>query len=176
MQRTGGKDHLPIFSAVCEVSSIKCTAVASNKKDAKQFAARAVLDAIQNENDSANQPKTLFRLHRKHRANTQSKSADDTLRNRHNYFMCLPEEDRNRAREILLDASEKYGITNKKKIDIVCAALKLQYNIQNMNQSRSNYKVFSLEVDFDCVHMGKIPDLYDRVVDYFKTMLNARAD
>lgn len=97
-----------------------------------------------------------------------------TLRNRHNFFIRLPEEDRNHARKILLDKSKIYGETCKHKVDLTCDALKLQYKIKNVGKNRSNYKIFSLEGDNDCVLMGKVPDLYDRIVDYFKTMLNIR--
>lgn len=54
VRRTGGEEHRPIFTARCEASFIKRKATASSKKDAKQLAARAVLDVIQSEGD--NQP------------------------------------------------------------------------------------------------------------------------
>lgn len=172
-ERKGGADHCPIFTAVCELSSIKRTGSASTKQNAKQIAARAVLEVIKNQNQlplapvESDSPKKLFRIYRENRKTPQVKSTK-TLLNRHNFFMQLPEGDRIRARGILLDDS----ITNENKIDFACTALKLQGEFQNANRKQSDFKIFSLKDGYDCVLMGKVPDLYDRIVDYFKTMLN----
>lgn len=167
-----------MFTAVCEVPSVKRQATASTKKDAKQCAARAVLEAIQNENQPqstaavSSPPTKLFRTYRTLRPNTQATSLTDKLRNRHNFLLTLPVEDRMRARDILLDKSGIYGNSNKDKIAFTCAALKLDYEIRSPNKNRQNFKVFTLKIDKDCVLMGNANDLYDRIIDYFKTMLN----
>ena len=114
-------------------------------------------------------PKKLFRSYRNLRQDTKIQSSPVKLRNRHNFFLRLPEEDRIRAQEIVLDQSGIYGTTNKDKVDFICAALKFQYKICN---AHGNYKMFVLNNDCDCVLMGKDPDLYVRIIDYFKTMLN----
>lgn len=113
-------------------------------------------------------PKNVFsKYHELRTAKTQPTPL--TLDDRHNFFLRLPEENRMRAGEILLDRN---GTTNRDKVDLTCKALKLQYQFRNAGKSQSNYKIFSLTGGYDCVLMGKIPDLYDRIVDYFKTMLN----
>lgn len=178
VKRTGGAEHCPIFTAVCRVSSIERTGSGSTIKNAKQIAARAVLDVVQNDfkNESQPQPvpvpdspKKLFRLYREHRK-PDIKKIPKTLRNRHHFFLRLPEEDRICAQKILLDESGIY--TNATKVDELCAALKLQYEIRNAQKNRSKYKIFVLVGDFDCVLIGNESDLYDRIIDYFKTMLN----
>lgn len=98
-----------------------------------------------------------------------------TLSNRHNFFLRLPEDDRIRAQEILLDENGVHG-TNKDKVHLTCSALKLQYDIQIANKKQPNFKIFALKKDYDCVLAGKEPELYDTIVDYFKTMCNIQSD
>lgn len=92
------------------------------------------------------------------------------LRDRHNHFMRLPEEDRKPAIEILLDNSEIYG-TNKDRVDLVCKALKTPYEVQSV-PNHPNLKVFILSGEYDCVIGGQEPQFYDKIVEYFKTMMN----
>lgn len=177
VERTDGEDHCPIFTAVCQLASIKRTSESVTRKNAKQIAARAVLEIVQNENQLqlapavSDPPKKLFRSYHELRKTPQVKSMAKTLHNRHNFFLQLPEEDRVRAQEILIDD----GITNKDKVALACNALKLQYEIQSANRKQPNFKIFSLKEGYDCVLMGKVPDLYDRIIDYFKTMLNLQS-
>lgn len=129
---------------------------------------------LQNEIQPPSAPKNLFSKY--HELRTSKMQATPlTLGNRHNFFLRLPEEYQIRAREILLDQNGIFGTTNKDKVHLTCRALKLQYNFRSMGKSPSNYQIFSLDGDYDCVLMGKIPELYDRIVDYFKTMLNIQA-
>lgn len=86
--------------------------------------------------------------------------------------MRLPENDRSRAREILLDESGVHG-TNENKVRLTCSALQLEYEIKNANaKQQTDHKIFVLNNDYDCVLIGTVPDLYDTIVDYFKTMLD----
>lgn len=174
VNRTGGEQHSPIFTAVCQVSSIKRSASSSTKKNAKQIAARAVLDIIQKNSQLqlkpvvSDSPNKIFRLYHELRKTPQIKSKPKTLSNRHNFFMLLPENDRIRAQEILLDENG----TNKDKVHLKCNALKLEYEIRNANKKHPNFKIFTLKKGYDCVLVGPDPELYDTIIDYFKTMLN----
>lgn len=159
VQRTGGEEHCPIFTAVCQLSSIKCSGSSSTKKIAKQIAARAVLDVVQNDMKNGNRsqltviesdpPKKLFRIFRELRKTTAIESTPLNLLDRHNFFLQLPEEDCNHARKVLLDETGIYGKTSKVKVDFACAALKIRYEIKDVGRSRSNYKNFSLQGDYD---------------------------
>lgn len=149
-------------------------------KDIKQIVSHAAPSIVQNESQPpaaplvSDPPENLFNTYHKLRTPT-IQSTPLTLHNRHNFFLRLPEENQIRAREILLDQSGIFGTTNKDKVNLTCKALELRYKFQNSGKRQSNYKIFSLQGDYDCVLMGKIPDLYDRIVDYFKTMLNIQS-
>lgn len=181
VSRTGGEQHCPIFTATCQVSSIKLFASSSTVKNAKQSAARAVLDIIENQNQLqlepavSDSPKKIFRLYHEIKKAPRVESAPKTLSNRHNFFLQLPENCRMRAHEILLDESNVYG-TNENRVHRTCSALQLEYEIINANRKkRTNYKIFALKKGYDCVLMGEVPELYDTIIDYFKTMLNIQS-
>lgn len=170
-----GQPHSPIFTYVCELASIKRTATFSTKKGAKQRATRAVIDVIQNfeQNDEHQQiaavdaePLTYIELRDSH-----TELWTPRVRDRHNYFLQLPKEDRNEARQILMDESSSFG-TSKNKVELTCAALKLKYDIEDIPNHQHGLKIFYLNGNHNCVIAAKDDDLYDRVIDHFKTMLN----
>lgn len=182
VRRAYGEPHRPTFTVICQLSSIKRTGTYSTKKGAKQIAARAVLDIIQNfsQNEEKQQiatvvqsepPEKLFKTYRQLK-DSGIKPTSANLRDRHLFFLRLPVDDRNEAYKILLDGSNIYG-TNKDKVDLTCRALQLKYNIISVPNDTKGRKVFELiKCNHDCVLTGKEPDLYDDVISHFKTMLN----
>lgn len=178
--RTGGEEHRPIFTARCETSFIKRKATASSKKDAKQLAARAVLDVIQSESENQlavavlDRSEGLFGLNGEIRSSTP---CEWTNGDPDTFYVRLNKDDRTNARTILMDTSGVDGIMNKTKMDAVCSMLKLEYKIADVVSTGSPYyKAFTLENGYDCVMIAKIHDLYDRVVEHFKIMLNVPID
>lgn len=94
------------------------------------------------------------------------------VRNRHNYFLRLPLEWRNAAKEILLDKSDNYG-TSRDKVRLTCEALHLEYQIDEIPNHPLKYRIFHLiETEHDCVIADTEPELYDRVLEHFRIMLN----
>lgn len=180
MQQACGEPHRPVFTVLCQLSSIKRTGVFSTKKGAKQIAARLVLEIIQRFNQNQDQmqiatiesepPEKLFLTYRELRK-SEIKPIKVSIRNRHNFFLRLPKEDRDEIQKILIDQSGIYG-TNKDKVNLACAAMKVKYSVQNIPDPRG-YEIFSFYCsNHDCVIIDKEPDLYDRVIDHFKIMLN----
>lgn len=174
-----GAPHAPEFTALCQLAHIKCTGRASSKKAAKQSAAQAMLafveDVSQNEDQmqlatvEAELPETTFRKYRELK-HSDIKPISIRIRDRHNFFHRLPEGDRKEAYKILRSDSVGIG-TNKDKIDLVCKALKLNYEIKDIPGHIGKNKIFTLLGDYDCVITDKEPDLYDRLVKYFIRML-----
>lgn len=129
----------------------------------------------QNENQmqiatvEAEPPERTFRTYRELK-HSDVKPISIRIRDRHNFFLRLPDEDRKEAYKILRTNSAAIG-TNKDKVDLVCKALKLNYEIKSVSGHLEHNKIFMLLGDYDCVITDKEPDLYDRLVKYFGRML-----
>lgn len=168
---------------MCQLAGIKRTGTASTKKGAKQIAAQSMLSCVQNisqnENDQqvatlatveAEPTEKIFRTYRELKK-SDIKPISVRLRDRHNHFMRLLDEDRKAAYQILKN-NEAYIGTSRDKVDLICKALKIRYEIKEIPDHPQKYKVFLLTGDYDCVLVGKEPHLYDRILDYFKIMTN----
>lgn len=186
MQQAYGDPHRPVFTYKCQLSSISRTGTYSTKKGAKQIAARAVLEIVQNfpQNEEQQQlatiahsepPEKLFITYRELKK-SGIKPKTIRLRDRHQFFLRLPQDDRIEAIKYLLDESGIYG-TRKDIVDLVCDALKLKYDIYNVPNDTKGRKIFALSsTNHDCVLTGSEPQLYDEIIEHFKTMLNLNMD
>lgn len=175
-----GEPHRPEFKVICRLSSIKRTGKYSTKKGAKQIAAQAVLDVVQNFSDidrnqqlarvDAEPAEKIFRTY------YELKKADIKpvvirLRHRHRYFQDMSEVDFHQAVDIL---SKDTISTARDKIDLVCKALKFEYDIKNIPDQPTNKMFVIMSGNYDCVLVEESGALCDRVIDYFKTMMNIR--
>lgn len=181
IQQAYGEPHRPIFTGICELSSIKRTGTASKKSVAKQLAFHAILEIVQNfsqneeqqqlaivgQSQSASEP-PKFQTYRE-LVKLGIKPKELLLRDRHKFFCRLPKEDRIEACKILSDQN----VTNKEKVDLTCNALKLKYNIIDMDNDTQGRKVFVLDGKHECVLIADTEsDLYEDVISHFKNMLN----
>lgn len=177
-----GEPHRPEFTIICQLAHIKCTGTASTKKGAKQIAAQSMLSFVQNisQNENQQQIATIeaepaektFRTYRELKK-SDIKPISVRIRDRHNHFMRLPGEDRQAAYEIIKSHGATIG-TNKDKVDLICKALKIRYEIKEIPDHPENHKIFIILDDYDCVLVDKEPHLYDRTLDYFKIMMNLK--
>lgn len=175
-----GEPHRPEFTVVCQVSSIKCTGTASTKKGAKQIAAQSMLTIVQNISQheceqqvasvDAEPTEKLFRTYRELKK-SDIKPISIRIRHRHNYFMRLPGEDRQAAYEIIKSDGATIG-TSKDKVDLICKALKVRYEIKDIPDHPNQHKIFMLTGEFECILVGEESTLYDRTLEYFRTMMN----
>lgn len=175
-----GEPHRPEFTVICQLAHIKCKGTASTKKGAKQIAAQSMLSFVQNisQNENEQQVATMeaeptekiFRTYRDLKK-SDIKPISIRIRDRHNYFMRLPGEDRQEAYKILKSSGAHIG-TSQDKVDLICKALKIRYEIKEIPDHPLKHKVFLLPDEYDCVLVGKEPHLYDRILDYFKIMMN----
>ncbi|XP_055317092.1 uncharacterized protein LOC129576291 [Sitodiplosis mosellana] len=191
LMQSYGQPHVPMFTYVCQMASIKRTGVASKKSGAKQIAIRAVIDVVQNfeQNEERIQIATIDAKQSEEQKQTGTIDAEPLLTfreliksrkklwtprvsDRQNYFLQLPKKDRNEAEQILMDNSSATHGTSKNQVDLTCAALKLKYNVIDIPNHQQECKVFYLRGNHDCVIAAKEEDLYDRVIAHFKTILN----
>lgn len=174
-----GEPHRPVFTVQCQVSSIIRTGRFSTIKGAKQLAARTILQIIQSfpQNSElqeiatveAEQPEKLFQTYREFKK-AGIEPIVEKIRDRHNFFLRLPKDDRNEAKQIIMDDSSIYS-SNKDKVNSAFKALKLTYNIRDVVDN-SQHKIFHLHGNHDCVIVNREPDLYDDVIEHLRIMLN----
>lgn len=175
-----GEPHRPQFTIVCKLASIKRTGTFSTKKGAKQLAAQAMLDVVQNMSQEENQQQIatldaepsdkVFRTYRELKK-SDTKYNTVKLRQRHNYFRRLPNEDRAEAYNILMKDGAMSD-SSKDIVDLTCKALKLKYEIKDVPNHPKRFKLFILLGNYDCVITEAESVLYDKVVAYFKAMLD----
>lgn len=175
-----GEPHRPEFTVVCQLAHIKRTGTFSTKKGAKQIAAQTMLAFVQNislnENEQqvatvdADPTEKTFRTYRELKK-SEIKPIAVRIRDRHNHFLRLPVEDQCAAHDIFKSNGAAIG-TSKDKVDLMCKALKIRYEVKDVPNHGGNHKVFLLLDDYDCVIVGDESYLYERILDYFKTMLN----
>lgn len=177
--QASGQPHRREFTCLCQLSHLESTGKGSTKKAAKQNAAQEMLLLVKNISEDKNQKqiKTIesepmdetFRTYRELKK-SDIKPTKVRIRDRHNYFLRLPNEDRKVAYKLLESNSAAIG-TSKDIVDLVCKALKLPYEIKEVPGHTENNKIFVLLGDFDCVITDKEPILYDRIIKYFRTMM-----
>lgn len=175
-----GEPHRPEFKVICILSSIKRIGRFSTKKGAKQIAAQAVLDVVQNFTD-LERNQQLARVdaepaEKTFRTYYELKKADIKpvvirLRHRHRYLQDMPEEDFQEAYKILTKDTIS---TPRDKVDLVCKALKLEYEIKDIPDHPTNRMFVIVSGNYDCCLIEETGALCNRVVDYFKTMMNIR--
>lgn len=175
-----GEPHKPIFTVICQVASIKRTGTASTKKTAKQIAAREMLAILQHVQQPESQqqvatldlepPKKIMRTYREWK-NSDVKHTTVRLGERHNHWMRFPKEDRDAVYDIL-HSNDVANYTDLELVDFVCKKLDLTYDVKTVAKHPLQHSVFTLHGDYDTVLIGKPDKLYERVVDYFKTMMN----
>lgn len=176
-----GGESLSRITYRCQLGSIIRNGTESTKKAAKQIAAREMLEAVQRslQNQEQNEigstdsepPEKLFRKYRELKQ-VPAQPRKLQLRNRHNFILRLPEENRNEAKKILLDNSSFIYGTVKDRVHLACAALKLEYRVSDIPNHRLQFKVFHLIGQHDCVLAAKESDLYNLVISHLKTMMD----
>ncbi|XP_043640986.1 double-stranded RNA-binding protein Staufen homolog 2 isoform X2 [Drosophila teissieri] len=190
-----GTPNAPEFVACCSVASIVRYGKSDKKKDARQRAAIEMLALISSEADNlrpdqmqvASTKKSeglaveetleeLEVLRRKkfntYRELTEAGSVDHTglrLCDRHNYFKNFYPA----LKEAALEAinSDEF-MTSKDKALSVMSALKITPSISTL-ESSSMVPLLCVELncDFDVVFAALETNIYDQIIDYFRTML-----
>lgn len=176
-----GEPHRPKFTIVCKLASIQRTGTSTTKKSAKQLAAIAMLDVVQNISQcdaeeqqvatlDAEPTEKIIKTYRDLKK-SDTKYNVIKLRHRHNYLRRLPADDRTKAYKILM-TDEAMTDSSKEIVDLTCRSLNLKYEVKDIPDHPDHFKAFILLGDYDCVIVGKETNLYNQIIDYFKTMLN----
>lgn len=190
MESEAGEAHKKEFRYSCNLGDHQSHGIGTTKKEAKQRAAKQMYELIDSsdssslsgcENECENVqwlipleelPTVEDILAEYHRLKKQYVSPPNIgIRYRKNFFLKLPLENRMKAEQILIQNHSDGLASARNIVDDVMRTLKLNYNVR----PKSSLFVFTLEdSDYDCVIMSQQSDLYYKVIDYLKTMLNVR--
>lgn len=172
---------------MCCLSSIKRSGSFSTKKGAKQLAAEAMLNVVQELSSIHDADKLIApvdyeppdKVYRTYRELKKSdiKPKIFNLSNRHKYFMKLPEEDRAAAEKILEGKSGAFsGHSDRDILDLALKALKIEYEVDDIPDHLFKHKVLIMKGDMDSVHIGHPDAIYKRVIDFLNTMITPNLD
>lgn len=172
-----GPSNEPVFTIACAFEAFRAEGCASTKKDAKRESAKQMLQKIDHllqpaETDS--QPPeeekhftideilTMYRKH--HKWNRTNPS--DLLSERHFYFEKFPIDKKIAAKTVL-----HMNDSHREIVHAFCRELNIEYRFCDVPK-RPQYKSFELLVEkFDCIIVGKEPEIWNNIVDYFKAMM-----
>lgn len=190
----GGEEHRKEFKTTCTIDNFQLSGCGFQKKEAKQKAAMEMLaylkgnadiDGTSSESESLSScsdvpwilpieelpsVEDVLAEYRRLKSQHHVPKVMTGIRYRKNFFMKLPKENRNQAIQILTHTYT--GIVSPKEIvGAALCALGLQYKID----VKSENHIFSLiNCKYDCVLIGQSFDIYDKVVQYLKVMLNVQ--
>lgn len=188
MVSSTGQDHQKQFSFACIVEKYQCQGTASKKQIAKQNAAMAMIKLIE-EKIEANELDSVDGVQRSSVAMTiedlptvkevlaqyrrmKCKStvpAMSNLRHRKDFFLKLPEQNQMNAKQVLMNVYSN-PVEAKYIVHETMKALKLKYDIRKFGANRA---IFTLnEPTFECTIAETCEELFGRVIDYLKNMLN----
>lgn len=177
-----GEPHRPSFTYTCQVKDRKCDGTAASKKCAKNLAAKAMLDVVYNDllpNDDSMIPSMeLPDVEEILAAYAKCKSSEGNVRPKKrgvramcNPFRGVSDEQLRRAASIL---TGRHLFTTKPSdmIEATCKALKMEYEIKTV-RGHANMRQFLLkDSPYDCVLIEEVDILHERVLAYFRIMLN----
>lgn len=183
-----GQDHQKQFSFACIVEKYESHGTASKKQLAKQNAAMAMIKLIEEkieakELDSSegvqrsrvaldveDLPSVEEVLAQYRRVKCKSTvPAMSNLSHRKDFFLKLPERNQMMAKQVLMnDYSSPYEA--QRIINEAMMALDLKFEVKKFGTNRA---IFTLkESKYDCTIAETREELFGRVIDYLKTMLN----
>lgn len=121
-------------------------------------------------------PEKIFRTYRELKK-SDIKPKIFNLSNRHKYFMKLPVDDREKAEKILYKTESVFASSSDcDRLDLALKALKIDYDVNEIENHAFKHKVLIMKGDIDSVHIGSDASLYSTVIDYLETMLKADVD
>lgn len=169
-----GPSNEPVFTIACTFKAFHAEGCANTKKDAKKESAKRMLEKIDHLLSAATQPPKeeknftideILAMYRKHHKWSRTNTTD-LLSDRHFYFEKFPIDKKRAAKTILL-----MNDSHREIVHAFCRELSMKYQFCDVPK-RPQYKSFELLVeDFDCIFLGKEPEIWNNIVDYFKAMM-----
>uniref|UniRef100_A0A182QYB5 DRBM domain-containing protein n=1 Tax=Anopheles farauti TaxID=69004 RepID=A0A182QYB5_9DIPT len=190
--RSYGPSHAPVFEYECRIRDIVRKGSHSTKKGAKQFACQEMIKTLQSMpvEESSLQIVTLdvaieeveetaqnvIKTYREYTQSDNKKKLGVTLADRHSFFLELPQERIDEARQLLANPDETI---REKCLRIPQAlGLKAKFTMANPNMptttgcTMNTFELISSE--FDCFIFGVGEMLFNNVFEYFTVMLNCQ--
>lgn len=190
--RSYGPSHAPVFEYECRIRDIVRRGTHATKKGAKQIACQEMIKTLQSmpveeenlqvltleqaieEADDTNE--NIIRTYREYTQSDNKKKLGVSIADRHNFFLDLPSERIDQARQLLVNPEE----TVREKCLRIATVLGVKSNIQLSNPNLPKNKggflsTFELvNPDYDCLIVGEGETFYSNVCDYFVRMLNVK--
>lgn len=189
MVSSTGQDHQKQFTFACTVAKYECQGTASKKQLAKQNAAMEMIKLVEEkieahelassngvqrsgETMSVEDLPTVEEVLAEYRRlkSKPTEPAVSNLSHRKDFFLNLPKQDQLRAKQVLIKHHSN-SIEAQQIVHDTMKALNLEYEIKRFGGSRA---IFTLKDSdkFDCTIAERYDELFARVIDYLKTMLN----
>lgn len=171
-----GPSNEPVFTITCAFKEYRTEGCSRTKKDAKKLAAKQMIEQIDHLinpsecDEPPSPPKNytideVLALYRKHHKWNRTRTSD-LLSERHFFFEKFPDDQKQAAKEIL-----QMDDSHRQIVHEFCRVLNIKYQVMPVPK-KPHYSSFELLVaGFDCVIVEKEPEIWDRIVDYFKAML-----
>lgn len=183
-----GQDHQKEFTFVCIVDKYQCQGTAKKKQLAKHNAAMTMIKLIEekieanelvSENGLANSSVALdvedlptvdeVLAEYRRMKNKSSTPLKFNLRHRKDFFLKLPKQNQTEAKRVLMkDHSDP--VQARYIVEEAMVALNLKYEIKRFAGNRAIFTL--IEPKYDCTIAERYDELFIRVIDYLKTMLN----
>lgn len=171
-----------MYTWTCSVGDRSCVGTSNKKKHAKNMAAKAMIELLQDDLLSRDVTSTAMELpvdevmaeYARLKSNSKDYAPVRQLKVRasHNPFVNVSAVQRARAVNILTSAHFS-GTTARNKIDLVCKELKVDYDIKPIPKHPPSTREFTLKnFTHDCVLIDGVHEIEDRVLEYLKNMLN----
>lgn len=186
-----GQDHRKEFTFVCNVEKYQRNGTATSKKQAKQNAALQMIKLIEEKIeakelvseaigllDSSSTltieelpsiDEVLAEYRRIKNKSVVSQTMQGDLRSRNNFFLKISEDKRFEAEQVLMQTYSNIAQAQR----IFCRAMKaldLKYEIKLIGKSQAIFTL--IEQSYDCTITTKYDELFERIIDYLKNMLN----
>uniref|UniRef100_A0A182PJI6 DRBM domain-containing protein n=1 Tax=Anopheles epiroticus TaxID=199890 RepID=A0A182PJI6_9DIPT len=190
--RNYGPSHAPVFEYECRIREIVRRGSHSTKKGAKQIACQEMIKTLQSMpvedhgmqmlsldqaiNEVEENEENVIRSYREYTQSDNKKKLGVTIADRHRFFLELPQERIDDARQLLLNETET--IQEKCYRIAQVLGLKAKITIANSNILTTNggaMNTFELiNPDYDCFIAGIGETFFKNVYEYFLCMLNCK--
>ncbi|XP_040167915.1 uncharacterized protein LOC120902900 isoform X2 [Anopheles arabiensis] len=189
--RSYGPSHAPVFEFECRIREIVRRGAHSTKKGAKQIACQEMIKTLQSMpveehsmqvlsldqaiEEAEDNNENVIRTYREYTQSDNKKKLGVSIADRHSFFLELPQERIDEARQLLLNENE----TVREKCYKIATALGLKAKITIANSNMQTIKGSTMSTfelvnpDYDCFIFGEGELFYSNVVDYFVRMLNS---
>uniref|UniRef100_A0A182NUI5 DRBM domain-containing protein n=1 Tax=Anopheles dirus TaxID=7168 RepID=A0A182NUI5_9DIPT len=190
--RSYGPSHAPVFEFECRIREIVRKGTHSTKKGAKQIACQEMIKTLQSMpvetaglqivpledaiEEVEQTEENVIKTYREYTQSDNKKKLGVTIADRHSFFLELPQERIDEARQLLTNPDETVREKSLRLPQVL--GLKAKFSIANTSMPTTigtSMNTFELlNPDYDCFIYGSGDVFFKNVFDYFAVMLNCQ--